>query len=550
MLLLASGTVFAQLPSGTVVDVWFNHTEQVREFREQLDIWGIDRSKGSFVVYLPDGNTKLLDVAQLRWEVNSIRTRKILLDSQAVTRGGTGIAGFSCYRTVQETFDDLSLLATNNPDLADFIDIGDSWQEENNSAGFDVNVIVVTNENSTFPKSRLMVMGAIHAREYTTAELVTRFAELLVSQYGVDPEVTWLLDYNEIHIVPQVNPDGRDIAEQPATRFKRKNDNELFCPQNGLETRGIDLNRNSTVLFSGSGSSGDACSDIFRGPSAASEPETLNIQNYLDSIFPDVRPGANDDLNTPAPEDSPGLFISVHSFSELILFPWEGVMNDSGNHSALRGLARKLAFFNDYTACQDCLGTASGTTPDYAYGELGVAALTYELGTNFAQDCATFENTILPDNIDSLMFAAKSARRPYEEPRGPEVTDITSVDLPIGSGSPFMINAEVSDLRRQIDQPGDQEPPEPVHTIVSAEYSIDIPPFSGGITFPVNATDGTFDGMTESLSATVETLGLSTGQHTLFLVATDSSGQVGVPSAVFFTVEDSEVFFNDGFEAQ
>lgn len=545
-------TAYAQLPPQTVVDVWFENTEQVREFRELLDIWGLDREQGSFVVYLPDGDTRLLDVAGLSWSVNEQRTQKVIADRQTeinAIRGG-GIPGFSCYRTVEETFADMAQLAIDNPDLAEWIDIGDSWQLINNGVGFDVNVIVITNENSRVPKSRLMIMAAMHAREYTTAELVTRFAEMLVTQYGTDADITWLLDHNEIHIVPQVNPDGRDIAEQPGTRFKRKNDDEAFCPQNGLETRGVDLNRNNIVLFGGSGSSGDSCSDVFRGPGGASEPETMNIQNYMDSIFPDARPGANDDLNTPAPLDTPGMFISVHSFSELILFPWEGVTNDSGNHTQLRGLARKLAFFNDYTACQDCLGTAAGTTPDYAYGELGLAALTYELGTNFAQDCGTFESEILPDNLNSLLFAAKSTRRPYQTPNGPEVTDITGAEMAVNGGSPFIINAQASDLRRQIDQPGDQEPAESVQNIASAVYSIDMPPFAGGTTFPMDAADGSFNSMTEALTAQVNTVGLEEGQHTLFIVATDSSGQPGAPSAVFFTITNAEEFFIDGFEAQ
>ncbi len=549
MLLSASITALAQVPAGSVLDVWFDNPDQVRKFREQLDIWGLDREKGSFVVYLPDGDSRLLELAGLRWEINHTRTQQTVLDSLAI-RGGSGIPGFSCYRTVAETFADLSDLAANNPDLAEFMDIGDSWQKINNGAGFDVNVIVITNRNSSFPKSRFMIMAAMHAREYTTAELITRFAEMLVGQYGIDPEITWLLDHNEIHIVPQVNPDGRDIAEQPATRFKRKNDDELFCPQNGLEARGVDLNRNNEVLFGLGGSSGDPCNDIFRGPSGASEPETQNIQNYLDSIFPDVRPGPNDDLNMPAPADSPGLFISVHSFSELILFPWEAVSDNSGNHAALRGLSRKLAFFNDYTACQDCLGTAAGTTPDYAYGELGVAALTYELGTSFAQACSTFENTILPDNLASLLAAAKSARRPYQEPNGPEVIDISGAETPVGSGNPLNITATASDLRRQINQPGDQEPAEPVQTIASAVYSIDVPPFAGGATFPVNAQDGAFDATTEALTVQINTAGLDAGQHTLFLVATDSSGQPGSPTAVFFNLIDTEEFFSDGFEAQ
>ena len=66
----------------------------------------------------------------------------------------------------------------------------------------------------------------------------------------------------------------------------------------------------------------------------------------------------------------------------------------------------------------------------------------------------------------------------------------------------------------------------------------------------MNAADGSFNSMTEALTAQVNTMGLEEGQHTLFIVATDSSGQAGAPSAVFFTITDAEELFINGFEAQ
>jgi carboxypeptidase T len=72
---------------------------------------------------------------------------------------------------------------------------------------------VLTNQAITGTKPIFFLMAAIHAREYTTAESAMRFAEQLVRGYGRDPDATWLLDYTEIHVVPQANPDGRKQAE-------------------------------------------------------------------------------------------------------------------------------------------------------------------------------------------------------------------------------------------------------------------------------------------------------------------------------------------------
>jgi len=70
-------------------------------------------------------------------------------------------------------------------------------------------------------------MASIHAREYATAELVTRFGEYLVQSYGLDPDVTWLLDHHEVHLMLHSNPDGRKNAEIGLSW--RKNTNNNYC---------------------------------------------------------------------------------------------------------------------------------------------------------------------------------------------------------------------------------------------------------------------------------------------------------------------------------
>ncbi|WP_222426941.1 M14 family zinc carboxypeptidase, partial [Hyella patelloides] len=115
------------------------------------------------------------------------------------------IPGFTSYRTVEKTFEDLSGLAEANPEIASWIDIGDSYDKvtPGGAEGYDIHAIELTNKNSGIEdedKPTLYVNGAIHAREYTTAEIVTRFAEELVDGYGKDADTTWLLDYFKVAI--------------------------------------------------------------------------------------------------------------------------------------------------------------------------------------------------------------------------------------------------------------------------------------------------------------------------------------------------------------
>lgn len=527
---------------GIIVDVFTRDPAIISVLRRELDVWGLDRSKHSVVVYLPQGNTALLDDLGLRWQITQQRMQR--LQTPRAFSGDVGsIAGFPCYRTVEQTFADLVALADANPELAAWIDIGDSWEKQQGqpggAGGFDINALVLGRQDIV-PLADFVIIAAMHAREYATAELATRFAEQLVSGYDVDADSTWLLDHYRVHIIPQLNPDGRKVAEVFSTRVKRKNHNENFCNAEFPIDNGIDLNRNSSVLWNfGAGSSGNECAQTFRGPQPSSEPETQAIEAYIDQVFPDARPGNPDDLNIAAPTDTPGLFISIHSFSELVLFPWEASAQNSGNHEGLRTLARKLAFFNGYEPCQDCLGTAAGTTPDYAYGERGVAAYTFEIGTSFFQSCDTFENSILPDNLQALNYALKAARRPYLEAAGPEITGLAIEPTENG----VLVSAIADDGRRS-NLSADGEPADPQQAIVSAQLSVNSPPFASAALLPMSASDGSFDSSSEAIQTLLPYAVLQRARNTIYLIATDSTGQSGVPSAIFI----SDTLFTDDFE--
>ncbi len=153
-------------------------------------------------------------------------------------------------------------------------------------------------------------------REYATAELATRFAEQLVAGYNVDPDITWLLDYTEIHILAHANPDGRKMAETGQS-WRKNTDRDDSC--NVPSSWGVDLNRNSSFKWKMGGSSANACDLTYHGPAMKSEPETQAIEDYATAIFGDQR-GPNDTDVVPA--TTAGLFISLHSYGGLVLYPW------------------------------------------------------------------------------------------------------------------------------------------------------------------------------------------------------------------------------------
>jgi hypothetical protein len=523
----------------TVVEARFTDRAQIDAFAEHVEPWRVDHRKGLLEVGVDvDGMRLLIDLGFVV-EIDDERTAEICAPRTWLDGQTDGIPGYPCYRTVEETFQTALDLVAAFPDLATWIDVGDSWEKTTpgGADGYDMMVLKLTNSllAGTPPsvgggKPRLFITSAIHAREYTTAELMTRFAEHLLTNYGTDADATWLLDEHEIHLLLQTNPDGRKHAE--AGLSWRKNTNENYCGVTST-SRGADLNRNFEFQWACcGGSSGDPCWDTYRGPSPTSEPETQTVQSYLQAIFPDQR---DPDLGAAAPADATGVYIDVHSYSELVLWPWGFTANATGNGTALQTLGRKLAFFNGYEPDQAIgLYPTDGTTVDFGYGELGVASYVFELGTSFFQSCSAFESTIFPDNLQSLIYAAKIVRTPYLTPGGPEVVGVAASTTVVAPGEPLTIQATADDTRFNHAYGA-----EPTQNIASAAVLIDTPPWAAGATpLAMSATDGTFDSPTEAISAAIGTTGLATGRHTVFVQATDDSGSVGPVSAAFFWLLD------------
>lgn len=513
---------------GVVARVYYADRADLARLAARLDIWEVRGDENYVIAALTQSDWAQLAANGYRLRIEIALTAELNRPRTYLPGQINGIPGYPCYRTVEETFATATSIVAQHPTLAQWIDIGDSWEKitPGGNAGYDLRVLRLTNANSPAPKDRLFVMSSVHAREYAPAELNTRFAEYLVNNYDSDPDVTWLLDYNEIHLLLQANPDGRKWAE--GGYLWRKNSNNNFCA-NATPGRGIDLNRNWPFGWGGPGASTSACNETFRGPDAASEPETQSTVAYVRSIFPDQRP---DDRITPAPLTATGVFLDLHSYGQLVLWSWGDTYDAAPNGTQLQTLGRKFAYFNSYTPDQSVgLYPTSGTTDDTAYGELGVPAYTFEMGTSFFQACSTFDSTILPNNLPALVYAAKAARQPYQSPTGPDVLNVT-VTPTATTNLTVTLTATANDLRFNNDNGV-----EPAQTIAAVGYSIDAPAWiTGTVTQPMTATDGVFDASVEDVTAVVDISGLTVGRHTLFVEAQDANGSRGVPTAIFLQV--------------
>ncbi|WP_349743613.1 M14 family zinc carboxypeptidase [Roseateles cavernae] len=442
-----------------------------------------------------------------------------------------GIPNYSCYPTVEEVFSQADALIAAKPQLARWIDIGDSWQKSRNLGGYDLRVLKLSNSAVAGDKPKLFVNAGIHAREYTTTPLVLEFAKRLINGHGVDADLSWILDHHEVHLLLVTNPDGRKKAETGL--LWRKNTNTAYCGATS-NSRGADLNRNFGFGWNstgGTGSSGNACSETYRGPSGASEPETRAVEAYIRSLWPDRRGPNRGDA---APLDTSGIHLDIHSHGRLLLWPWGTNGAVAGNDRQLATLGRKFAYWNGHTPQRSLsLYETDGTSDGPSYGELGVAAFTFELGTAFFEQCSYYSNTLLPGNLPALIYAAKVARMPYITPAGPDSLEPALSTARVRAGTPVTLTARIDDTRYN-----NSNGAEPTQVVNAAEYYLDLAPWqAGAVAQPMAASDGSFNAASEAVRATLDTSGLAVGRHIVYLRGRDSAGNWGAPSAVYLDIE-------------
>jgi hypothetical protein len=379
-------------------------------------------------------------------------------------------------------------------------------------------------------------------------------AEWLVNGYGTDPQATWLVDHVDFRFVLQANPDGRKKAESGISWRKNTDTTNGACggtPGSSAQP-GIDLNRNFPFHWNttnGQGSSGTKCNLTYRGPTAASETETQNLVGYVagtlgtnsaysGGVLPDRRP---DDVNIAAPDDYAGLFFDIHSYSQLVLWPWGDTTNAAPNMIPLQTFGRRMAWFNGYSPEQsDSLYPTDGATDDNFYGTLGAPAYTIELGVSFFESCSTFENAssgTYVKNVAALKYAARAAAAPYKLPSGPDTYNLAATAPTQGAGGYYTtVSATIDDVRYNQSN-GTQT----TYAIKGAYAYVDRLPWDPMATpIPLSASDGGFNGKTEAVRGDVSLAGLSPGRHLIYIQGVNtfggSAGTPGTPDALFVDV--------------
>ena len=182
----------------------------------------------------------------------------------------------SAYHDYNEMVADLQQVAFDHPDIFSLFSLGTSYEGRTIWAGkISDNVGVDENE------PEVLFTNHQHAREHLTVEMALYTLHMLTGEYGVDPQITSLVDSREIWIVFDLNPDGGEFDIATGTYASWRKNRQ---PNSGSQYIGTDLNRNWDYRWGCcGGSSGDPSSETYRGAAAFSAPETQVVRDFVDS---------------------------------------------------------------------------------------------------------------------------------------------------------------------------------------------------------------------------------------------------------------------------
>ncbi len=534
----------------TVVRVHVNDVDHLNRVAGRLDIWEAHLDELYVVAAITPTQYEWLDGLGYRLEVDGGRTASV----SALAALDPRYHYFDNFYTNANGLYVVDFLQDINaayPDLTELIDIGDGWMADAPGEHHrDILVLRITNEDPAYgpigDKPVFFLFGTIHAREVAIPELAIRYIKYLTEGfggeggYGVDPDVTWMVNHSVAHVLVMQNPDGHWANEQSTAAFRRKNmdwDDGCVSPTNW----GVDLNRNHSFFWGCcNGSSGSPCEVTYRGPTPASEPETQAFQYYFASVMVDQN-GPSDDNTLPpaAPDDTTGIFISLHSYSDLILWPWSFFDHGpSPNDGQLRTIARKFAYYSRYNPTGDINYNIDGSTDDWTYGRFGVASFTFEVGPG-AGACGGFfpaygcidgidgmTRNFWAENKPALLYAHKIARTPYITAYGPDAGPVRALPNVVRAGAAVTLAATVADNRVI----GDTLQP-----IAAAEYFID-EAGTDGTGSAMSPSDGAWNETNELPTASLDTSGLEAGRHYLLVHGRSFTGQWGPFTAAFLDI--------------
>lgn len=221
-------------------------------------------------------------------------------------------------------------------------------------------------------------VGAIHAREYITSDLICKF---------IDDGLLKNVNKFNLSFIIMANPDGVELACNGLASVPEKYQKRLFKINNfssdfslwKANGRAVDLNNNFDAKFKSNINSKTFSSAGYAGKSAESELETKAIVKYLKQV-------------------KPFIVLCYHSKGEEIYYNF---FQDKARLERDKLIAERFAKSTGYII-KNPEKTSSGGLKDYVVEKLKIPSLTIEVGSD------ELSHPIKPKNLEAIFDRHKS----------------------------------------------------------------------------------------------------------------------------------------------
>ncbi|XP_032062894.1 carboxypeptidase A1-like [Aythya fuligula] len=351
-------------------DEELRRVQELQDLEElQLDFWLSPRGTGDPVdVRVP---FRSLQPLKAHLEANGVPYSIMIEDVQALVDHeqmqmlrhrrrlqplSTDTFDYSSYHNLDEIYAFMDLLVAENPNLVSKLEIGRSTEDRP--------LYVLKFSKGGTNRPAIWIDTGIHSREWVTQASGVWFAKKIVQDQEKDEGLASILDQMDIFLEIVTNPDGF-VFTHTTNRMWRKTRSK----RSGSLCIGVDPNRNWDAGFGGSGSSSNPCSETYRGPYADSEPEVQAIVNFVKN------------------HGNIKAFISIHSYSQLLLYPYGYTTTPVPDAEELHQVAEEaVAALSSLYGTKYTYGSiirtiyqASGGTIDWTYNQGIKYSFTFEL---------------------------------------------------------------------------------------------------------------------------------------------------------------------------
>lgn len=201
---------------------------------------------------------------------------------------------WNAYPTYDAYIEMMNSFATDYPDLCSIMNIGKTVK------GKDLLVAKLTADNGK-AKPTILLTSSMHGDETTGYVMMLRLIDYLLTRYGIDDEITQIIDNTVLYINPLHNPDGTyktsDLTVSGATRFNANY---------------VDLNRNFPDPFGS------------QNPTGIWQPETVAFMEFAKTY------------NTI-------MSMNLHGGVELVNYPWDSKKARHADDTWYANVSRQFA---------------------------------------------------------------------------------------------------------------------------------------------------------------------------------------------------------------